>query len=48
MTAALIFTLIVANTVLALLYGISRQNQPANERNLARDDDDHKEELQPL
>jgi len=41
LTAALIFTLMVANTVLALFYGLLWHNQPENDRNLARDDDDH-------
>jgi len=41
LTAALICTLMVATTVLALFYGLFWHNQPANERNLVRDYDDH-------
>ena len=45
MSLMLTAALIIATTILAMFYGISWHNHPANERNLARDDDDHKEEL---
>jgi len=41
MSPILTAALIIATTVLALFYGLFWHNQPANERNLARDHDDH-------
>jgi len=41
MSPMLTAALMIAPTVLAVFYGLFWHNQPAHERNLARDYDDH-------